>query len=79
MIYLIQGTDIYGRKFTGRYNEDEARQLFHDPTNRLLNILCEDCGSDELVWSSTANDNVCEACGQWQNDKDTLLKTGENK
>jgi len=40
MLYIIEGVDLYGRKFSGRYNKEDADYLLAtDRLNRLVKVI----------------------------------------
>ena len=40
MLYIIEGTDFYGRRFTGMYNKEDADYLLAaDRLNRLVKVI----------------------------------------
>jgi hypothetical protein len=48
MLYIIEGVDLYGRKFSGRYNKEDANYLLAtDRLNRLVKVisLCDTLNS----------------------------------
>jgi len=48
MLYIIEGIDFYGRRFTGAYNKEDADYLLaSDRLNRLVKVinLCDTINS----------------------------------
>ena len=40
MLYIIEGIDFYGRRFTGMYNKEDADYLLaSDRLNRLVKVI----------------------------------------
>jgi len=40
MLYIIEGIDFYGRRFTGMYNKEDADYLLAaDRLNRLVKVI----------------------------------------